>query len=81
LLAVSSANLSGMPPATAVQEAVDMLGPAVAEYLDGGPTPGDIPSTIVDLSVPDRPGRVIRQGVIKLADLQAVQPDIGAAGA
>ena len=77
LLAVSSANLSGHPPATNVQEAAGQLGDAVAVYLDGGQTPGDTPSTIVDLSVPGR-GRVLRQGVIGLSDLRAVCEDIEA---
>ena len=40
-LAVSSANLSGRPSATTAQEAADMLGDAVAVYLDGGPAGAD----------------------------------------
>ncbi|MCL2782797.1 MAG: L-threonylcarbamoyladenylate synthase [Propionibacteriaceae bacterium] len=76
LLAVSSANLSGCPPATNVQAAVDMLGDTVAVYLDGGRTPGETPSTIVDLS--NGPGKVLRQGVISLDALRAICPDIGA---
>ena len=81
LLAVSSANVSGERPATTVQEAQAMLGDSVAVYLDGGPTPGETPSTIVDLSV--TPGRVLREGVLSLAELTAVWPDIisGAASA
>src|SRR5690554_5991386 len=35
-LAVSSANLTGQPAATTVQEAERMLGDSVAVYLDGG---------------------------------------------
>jgi len=82
LLAVSSANLSGMPPATTAEQAQDMLGDSVAVYLNAGPTPGDVPSTIVDLSAPGLPGRVIRQGVIALTSLRKVQHDIvGAPGA
>jgi len=77
LLAVSSANLSGRPPATNVNDAADMLGDAVAVYLDAGQTPGETPSTIVDLSG-DGPGRVLRQGVISLDDLRAVCEDIEA---
>ena len=82
LLAVSSANVSGLPPATTAGEAEAMLGDSVAVYLDGGPTPGDMPSTIVDLaSDPDR-GRVVRQGVISFDALRAVWPGIlGAADA
>lgn len=76
LLAVSSANLSGMPPATTVQAAVDMFGDTVGVYLDGGPTSGETPSTIVDLSQPGQPGHVVRQGVIALEALRAVCPDM-----
>lgn len=47
-LAVSSANTTGMPPATTVQQAQDMLADAVDVYLDAGPSPGAGASTIVD---------------------------------
>ena len=69
-LAVSSANLSGQPPATSCDEALAQLGDSVAVYLDGGPCPGDVPSTIVDLTgtVP----RLLRQGVIPADRLREV---------
>lgn len=81
-LAVSSANYSGQPPATTADDAVEQLGESVAVYLDGGKCPGDVPSTIVDLtgSVP----RLLRPGVITpdrlrevvpLVDAEAFQPD------
>jgi tRNA threonylcarbamoyl adenosine modification protein (Sua5/YciO/YrdC/YwlC family) len=71
-LAVSSANLSGRPPATTCDEAMAQLGDSVAVYLDGGPCPGDVPSTIVDLtgSVP----RLLRPGVIPVERLRDVIP-------
>jgi L-threonylcarbamoyladenylate synthase len=71
-LAVSSANTSGQPPATTADEAVAQLGDSVAVYLDGGPCPGDVPSTIVDLtgSVP----RLLRAGVISQDRLREVVP-------
>jgi len=74
LLAVSSANVSGEPPATTAAQAQAMLGGSVAVYLDGGPTPGDTPSTIVDLTA--NPARIIRQGVIPAASLREVLPAI-----
>ena len=69
-LAVSSANLSGQPPSTSCDEAMAQLGDSVAVYLDGGPCPGDVPSTIVDLTgtVP----RLLRQGVIPADRLREV---------
>jgi L-threonylcarbamoyladenylate synthase len=71
-LAVSSANLSGQPPATTADEAMAQLGNSVSVYLDAGPCVGDVPSTIVDLtgSVP----RLLRRGVISVERLQDVVP-------
>lgn len=71
-LAVSSANVSGQPPATTVDEAMAQLGDSVTVYLDAGPCPGEVPSTIVDLtgSVP----RLLRRGVISVDRLQEVVP-------
>ena len=70
-LAVSSAKLAGTPtlPCT-VAEAEAQLGDSVAVYLDSGPCPGDVPSTIVDLTgtVP----RLLRQGVIPADRLREV---------
>ncbi|WP_405084044.1 L-threonylcarbamoyladenylate synthase [Microbispora sp. NBC_01389] len=61
-MAVSSANRSGNPPATTVDQAQEQLGESVAVYLDGGLCGGNVPSTIVDLTtaVP----RVLRTGAI-----------------
>jgi tRNA threonylcarbamoyl adenosine modification protein (Sua5/YciO/YrdC/YwlC family) len=61
-LAVSSANVSGRPPATDAAAASEQLGEAVAVYLDDGPTPGETPSTIVDAT--DDRLRILRQGAI-----------------
>lgn len=47
-MAVTSANLTGRPPATTAQEAEEQLGGAVAVYLDDGPRAGGAASTIVD---------------------------------
>lgn len=77
-LAVSSANTSGLPPATTIDEAHQMLGDTVAVYLDDGPAPGNVPSTIVDFTSTTK-GRVLRAGAIGLAELQAVAPHIESA--
>jgi L-threonylcarbamoyladenylate synthase len=71
-LAVSSANVSGQPPATTADEAMAQLGNSVSVYLDAGPCPGDVPSTIVDLTgtVP----RLLRPGVISVDRLREVVP-------
>ena len=61
-LAVSSANVSGQPPATTVVEAREQLGDSVAVYLDGGPCSIGRPSTFVDLTGPGP--RIVREGAV-----------------
>lgn len=75
-LAVSSANSTGMPPATTVSEAQEMLRDAVNVYLDAGPTAGPVPSTIVDAT--GEVLRVVRLGVISLGRLREIVTDIHA---
>ena len=69
-LAVSSANRHGRPAPTTVDVAEAELGDRVSVYLDGGETPGPVPSTIVDLTrvVP----QLLRRGVITLEQLREV---------
>ncbi|MBJ8348202.1 L-threonylcarbamoyladenylate synthase [Antrihabitans sp. YC2-6] len=69
-MAVSSANVSGSPPARTVTEARDQLGESATVYLDGGPAEQAIASTIVDLTG-DRP-RVLRAGAVPTADVAEV---------
>jgi L-threonylcarbamoyladenylate synthase len=69
-MAVSSANISGSPPAATAAEAVAQLGDSVGVYLDGGPSGEPVASTIVDLTG-DEP-RVLREGAVPLADVREV---------
>lgn len=71
-LAVSSANLTGMPAATDADSAEDMLGAEVEVILDGGTTTtaAGIASTIVDCTG-DRP-RLLRAGAIEVEELRSV---------
>jgi tRNA threonylcarbamoyl adenosine modification protein (Sua5/YciO/YrdC/YwlC family) len=69
-LAVSSANLTGSPPATTASGAQSQLGDAVSVYLDDGPCAADVPSTIVDLTGPVP--RLLRRGVIPVRRLREV---------
>jgi len=69
-LAVSSANLTGKDAATDAESAEAMLGGAVEVLLDGGPTPGSVPSTIVDAT--GDVGRVLRLGAVPLERLNEV---------
>lgn len=73
-MAVSSANKTGQPPAVTAAEARDQLGYAVRVYLEAGPCPDPVPSTIVDLTG-DVP-RVLREGAIPLEKLREVVPEI-----
>ena len=68
-VAVTSANLTGQPPATSVEAAIGYFGARVGAYLDGGPTQGSTASSIVDFAH-DAP-RALRLGTICLDDLSA----------
>jgi tRNA threonylcarbamoyl adenosine modification protein (Sua5/YciO/YrdC/YwlC family) len=69
-LAVSSANRTGQPAATSVDEAEEQLGESVSVYLDGGPCTDGVPSTILDLTgaIP----KVLRAGAISVDRLRTV---------
>lgn len=69
-LAVSSANVSGQPPATTAAQAREQLGELIGVYLDGGPAAHAVASTIVDLTA-DQP-RVLREGAVSVADIAEV---------
>lgn len=69
-MAVSSANVSGRPPATTAAEAVGQLGDRVEVYLDGGPSGAPVASTIVDLTS-DTP-RVLREGAVSRDEVAKV---------
>ena len=76
-MAVSSANISGLPAALSCDDAVGQLGANVAVYLDGGRLgeDGRPPSTIVDFTQADS-GQILRRGALTLAVLQESCPDI-----
>jgi L-threonylcarbamoyladenylate synthase len=74
-MAVSSANISGQPPAVTVDEARTQLGERVEVYLDGGPAENGSASTIVDLTGPSP--RILRQGPVSadaIAGVLGVEP-------
>jgi tRNA threonylcarbamoyl adenosine modification protein (Sua5/YciO/YrdC/YwlC family) len=74
-MAVSSANVSGRPPASTAQDAQEQLGDSVAVYLDGGSSGEPVPSTMVDLTSDDpvilREGAVSREAVAEVLGLPA----------
>ncbi|MGW1022833.1 L-threonylcarbamoyladenylate synthase [Streptomyces sp. NPDC002577] len=73
-MAVSSANLTGHAAPEDCDAAQEMLGDSVSVYLDGGPTPGNVPSSIVDVT-----GEVpvlLRAGALDAEELRKVVPDL-----
>ncbi|TLP75342.1 L-threonylcarbamoyladenylate synthase [Nesterenkonia sphaerica] len=76
-MAVSSANRTGLPAATSVAAAEEMLAEAVAVYLDDGERSQQQASTIVDCT--REAPTVVRHGTIPLHELQAVVPEVAAA--
>ncbi len=67
-ITATSANLSGLPPASTAKEVAEQLkDPAPDMILDGGAVPGIPPSTILDVSVD--PPRLLRVGVIGPEDI------------
>jgi tRNA threonylcarbamoyl adenosine modification protein (Sua5/YciO/YrdC/YwlC family) len=69
-MAVSSANVSGQPPAANVVDARAQLGDLVEVYLDGGPSGEPVASTIVDLTA-DVP-RLLRTGDVSAEQVAEV---------
>lgn len=66
-MAVTSANISGQASPSTAQEVYDQLNGRIPLILDGGKTPGGIPSTLVDCTseVPV----ILREGPIALTEL------------
>ncbi len=69
-MAVSSANVSGQPPAATAQEARRQLGDLVDVYLDGGTAEQQAASTILDLTGPQP--RILRDGPVSAEAIAAV---------
>lgn len=74
-MAVSSANVSGHPPAVTAEAAREQLGEQVEVYLDAGTSEQQAASTIVDLT--GAHPRVLREGPVSLeavAKVLGVEP-------
>ena len=69
-LAVTSANLSGGENTETAQQVLTQLGSRIDLILDGGRTPGGVPSSVVDMTTAQP--KILRPGPITLADIQAV---------
>ncbi len=73
-MAVLSANKVGGPMPVTAEEAREQLDYAVRVYLDVGPCPDPVPSTIVDVTG-DMP-RILRAGAVPFEKLQDVVRDL-----
>jgi len=60
-----SANPRGDPSPTTARAVLEKLNGSIDLILDGGPTPGGLPSTVLDVTV--APPRLIRQGAVTVS--------------
>lgn len=67
-LPVTSANLSGQPDARTAEDVLAQLDGRIALVLDGGRTPGGVPSTVVDCSGSEV--RILREGAVSAAEIE-----------
>lgn len=72
----TSANRTGAPPARTAEEIEAFLGMELDLILDSGPTPGGLPSTVVDTV---GPVRVLREGPITRPQIETVLSGLGLA--
>jgi len=73
-LAATSANLAGDPSPVTAQEVVGELAGRIELILDGGPCPGGIPSTVLNLTTD--PPTILRSGAIGEEDIRDTLPSL-----
>ncbi len=66
-LAATSANVHGRLPPITAEEVTAQLGGRIPLILDGGPCPGGVASTVLDLTV--SPPRILRHGPVTAEQL------------
>lgn len=69
-MAVTSANISGQSSPSTAQEVYEQLNGRISLILDGGRTPGGVPSTLVDCTGSEP--IILREGPVSLNDLLAL---------
>jgi L-threonylcarbamoyladenylate synthase len=67
-LTATSANISGLPPAESAEEVIRYFADGIDIVVDGGKTPGGMPSTIVEVS--DGQVKIARQGKISEEEIR-----------
>jgi L-threonylcarbamoyladenylate synthase len=68
-MAVTSANLSAQPSPSTAQEVFAQLGGRIALIIDGGKTPGSVPSTVVDCT--GKQPQILRAGPISNDEIRS----------
>ncbi len=63
-ITATSANLHGESECTSAMQVRDQLGDCLSIIVDGGPSPRDMPSTIIDLTSEGGAWRLLRHGAI-----------------
>jgi L-threonylcarbamoyladenylate synthase len=66
-----SANPNGLAPPTTAAGVLEYFPDGINLLLDGGPTPGGAPSTVLDLTV--EPPRVLRRGAVVVRDVEPAE--------
>jgi L-threonylcarbamoyladenylate synthase len=70
-ITATSANLSGAAECTTAEQVRDQLQDRISIIVDGGTSPREVASTIVDLSDEEARWRVIREGAIPAQEISA----------
>ena len=68
-MAVTSANISGGQSPVTAEQVFEQLAGRIPLIIDGGRTPGGLPSTLVDCTAPEL--KILREGPITLEELRA----------
>ena len=66
-ITATSANLSGGQECTTAADVIQLFGNGLDAIIDGGPTPGGMGSTILDITV--HPPLVLRTGAVSLTEI------------
>jgi len=69
-MAVTSANISDQPSPTTAEEVFAQLNGRIPLIIDGGKTPGGIPSTVAECTTDEI--KIIREGPISKEEIQSV---------
>lgn len=71
-ITATSANLSGASECTTAEAVKEQMEDRVHIILDGGPSPRSVPSTIINLSERGSRWKLMREGAIPAAEVEAV---------